>query len=64
MGIHVQCAEGIPHLHVPVPFRKGSMGDFSSTFWHITGRGRRQAPRSSSAQFLVADYTALRSEMK
>ena len=40
------------------------MGDVGSLFWYIQDRGKRQAHRSSSAQVLVANYTALRSETK
>jgi len=61
-GIRVHRAEGITHLHVSVPFGKDSMGNFSSTFRHSKGRYKWQAHRRSSAQFLVADYTTLRSE--
>jgi hypothetical protein len=40
-SIRVHGAERITHLHVPVPFGKGGMSDFSSMFWYIKERCRR-----------------------
>jgi hypothetical protein len=37
------------------------MGDLGGTFRSMQVRGTRQAPRSASARFLMADSTALRS---
>jgi hypothetical protein len=62
--MRVHGAKGITHLSIPVPFGKGGMGDFGSLFRYRQDRGKRQAHRRSSAQVLVANYTALHSETK